>query len=571
MTDSTTRFSASMREGMANLSLRLKFVMQEGQIWLDENRMILLHTATLGALRKELVDTLGMERTRGLFARMGFQSGARDAQLAHKLRPGASDFGLLEIGPCLHVLEGIVRVTPIEVDIDIAKGKYYGDLLWEDSFEAEVHRQLFGTSDDPVCWMQIGYASGYTSSLMGRTVLYKETQCAGCGDAHCRIVGKPVSEWLDGEEMMKLYQPDPIMETMLQLQSEVESLRSLQHEIVQPQDLIGVSSGFLAAWGLAQRAASTDVTVLLLGETGVGKERFARALHSVSARCDKPFVAVNCAAIPEELIESELFGVERGGFTGAHQSRPGRFERADGGTLFLDEVGELSASAQAKLLRVLQEGELERVGDTRVRRVDVRVVAATNVEIEGAVREGRFRKDLLYRLNVYPVKIPSLRERLDDIPLLVERFIAKYSGRHGKRVLGLTDRAMSTLRAYQWPGNVRELENVVERGVILARSGGQITESDLFASLPPSVATSAASLDASGRPLRRDASAADALFDYMTREGLPLERVENLLIDIAIERAGGNLSQAARLLGMTRPQLAYRSRNRGKAGVTDDT
>jgi two-component system response regulator HydG len=565
VTDSTARFSASMREGIENLSRRLKFVRHEGHIWLGENRMILLHTATVGALRKELVDTLGLARTRGLFTRMGFQSGMRDAELARTLRPTASDFGLLELGPCLHVLEGNVRVTPIKVDIDIANGKYYGDHLWEDSFEAEVHQKIFGLSNDPVCWMQVGYAGGYTSTLMGRTILYKETLCSGCGDPHCRIVGKPVEEWPDGDEMLKLYTPDPVIETLLQLQSEVENLRSLQQEVAQPEELVGASTGFLAAWGLAQRAASSDVTVLLLGETGVGKERFARALHSVSQRRDKPFVAINCAAMPEELLEAELFGVARGAFTGAHQTRIGRFERADAGTLFLDEVGELSASAQAKLLRVLQEGEFERVGDDRMRNVDVRVIAATNVELTEAVRRGAFRKDLLYRLNVYPVTIPPLRERADDIPRLVERFIAKYSVRHSKRVLGLTDRAIATLRTYAWPGNVRELENAVERGVILARQGGQITELDLFAALPESADDGAASLDERGHPLRENADVADALFDHMMREGVPLDGIENMLIEAAVERAGGNLSQAARMLGITRPQLAYRWRNREKS------
>jgi two-component system, NtrC family, response regulator HydG len=566
VTDSTARFSESMREGIENLSRRLRFVRQEGHIWLGENRMILLHTAALGALRKELVDTLGLARTRGLFARMGFHSGTRDAELALKLRPASGDFGLLELGPCLHVLEGNVRVTPIEVRIDIANGVYYGDHLWEDSFEAEVHRHLFGASDEPVCWMQTGYASGYTSALMGRTILYKETMCSGCGDPHCRILGKPVEEWPDGEEMLELYRPDPVIETLLQLQSEVECLRSLQQEVAQPEDLVGASSGFMRAWGLARRAASSDVTVLLLGETGVGKERFARALHGVSRRHERPFVAMNCAAMPEDLIEAELFGVERGAFTGAYQARTGRFERADTGTLFLDEVGELSASAQAKLLRVLQEGEFERVGDTRSRKVDVRVIAATNVDLDDAVRRGVFRKDLLYRLNVYPVTIPPLRERTDDIPRLVERFIAKYSSRHGKRVLGLTDRAMATLRAYAWPGNVRELENAVERGVILARPGGQITEHDLFATLPQAqdADVETATLNESGHPVRQSTGTADALFDHMTREGIPLDRIENMLIEAAVTRAGGNLSLAARMLGITRPQLAYRWRNREK-------
>lgn len=370
--------------------------------------MILLHTATVGSLRKELVDTLGLERTRGLFTRMGFQSGMRDAELARTLRPTASDFGLLELGPCLHVLEGNVRVTPMEVDIDIAHGRYYSDHLWEDSFEAEVHQKIFGLSNTPVCWMQVGYASGYTSALLGCTILYKETLCSGCGDPHCRIVGKPVEEWADGDEMLKLYTPDPVIETLLQLQSEVENLRSLQQEVAQPEELVGASAGFLAAWGLAQRAASSDVTVLLLGETGVGKERFARALHGVSRRHDKPFVAINCAAMPEELLEAELFGVERGAFTGAHQTRIGRFERADTGTLFLDEVGELGVGA-GQASACTPEGEFERVGGDRVRKVDVRVIGATNVDLAEAVQRRAFRKDLLYRLNVYPVTIPPLR------------------------------------------------------------------------------------------------------------------------------------------------------------------
>jgi two-component system response regulator HydG len=193
-----------------------------------------------------------------------------------------------------------------------------------------------------------------------------------------------------------------------------------------------------------------------------------------------PLIAVNCAALPEQLIESELFGVEKGAFTGAQQSRPGRFERAHGGTLFLDEIGELSASAQVKLLRVLQEGELERIGDTRTRKVDVRVVAATNVDLKQAVEEGRFRRDLYYRLNVYPVTIPPLRDRKEDIALLAQRFLEKYLVRHSKKVLGITDQAMHALKQYSWPGNVRELENVIERGVILAPAGGRIDLADLF-------------------------------------------------------------------------------------------
>jgi transcriptional regulator with GAF, ATPase, and Fis domain len=210
------------------------------------------------------------------------------------------------------------------------------------------------------------------------------------------------------------------------------------------------------------------VSVLLTGETGVGKERFARALHTLSDRAGGPFVAVNCAALPAELIEAELFGVEKGAYTGAHATRAGRFERADGGTLFLDEVGDMPLPAQAKLLRVLQEGEVERLGAEQPRKVNVRLVAATNVDLEAAVAAGRFRRDLLYRLNVYPIAIPALRERTADIAPLAQHLLQRYAAQHHKRLLGFSDRAMAALQAHDWPGNVRELENLVERGVILA-------------------------------------------------------------------------------------------------------
>ncbi|AGW89989.1 phenol degradation transcriptional regulator PoxR [Cupriavidus sp. DF5525] len=567
MSSTTDKFSATMRDGLADLARRLRFAMEEGAIWLDEQRMILIHTATLGALRKELVDTMGMERARGLFMRMGFHSGMRDAEIARKLRGGHSDFGQLEIGPCLHTIEGVVRVTPVKVDIDIARGIYDGEFLWEDSFEGDVHRQLFGIVDEPACWMQIGYATGYTSALMGRTILYREVECIACGHAHCRIVGKPVEAWEDGQQVLAQYQPDPVIETILALQSEVEHLRALQGSPATPADLVGNSPGFRAAWGLLQRAAASNVTVLLLGETGVGKERFAQALHSVSGRADKPFVAVNCAAIPDELIESELFGVEKGAFTGANQSRPGRFERAHGGTLFLDELGELSASAQSKLLRVLQEGEVERVGGTGSRKVDVRLVAATNVDLAEAVKAGTFRKDLYYRLNVYPVTIPPLRERLDDIRALAERFVARYSARHGKRIVGITDRALAELRHYDWPGNVRELENVIERGVILASQGGQICAEHLFlpGTATPPVDT-APRLGAGGTLPELREAAVHALLDQMSEQQLALGDVETVLMEAAMQRANGNMSQAARLLGITRPQLAYRWKMRGTRG-----
>ncbi|MBS0317126.1 MAG: sigma 54-interacting transcriptional regulator, partial [Proteobacteria bacterium] len=339
------------------------------------------------------------------------------------------------------------------------------------------------------------------------------------------------------------------------LHSQVETLRSSLEPADELGPLVGRSKAFAGAVDLLRKAAATQVTVLLTGETGVGKERFARALHAMSARADKPFVAVNCAALPGELIESELFGAEKGAYTGAGAARPGRFERANGGTLMLDELGELPLPAQAKLLRVLQHGEIERLGATQARKVDVRVVAATNVDLESAVAAGRFRRDLLYRLNVYPIRIPPLRERVDDIEQLALHLLQRFCALHGKRVTGFTDRALDAMRRYPWPGNVRELENLIERGVILASAGEPVDLDALFPTLPtPAPVT----VNASGELERLPGGDCGSLYDDFQRRQLSLEALEDALINEAVGRADGNLSAAARALGLTRPQLSYR-------------
>ncbi|MCU7845276.1 MAG: sigma 54-interacting transcriptional regulator [Candidatus Thiodiazotropha sp. (ex Monitilora ramsayi)] len=543
--------------GLPTEDRNLHLTFDAGKILLNDHRMVLLHTHAMGALRKELMDTLGHDRARGVLTRMGYASGAKDAELARKLLPESSDEDLLMMGPRLHTLEGVVHVKPIKVDIDIRQRHFYGEFLWENSHEASEHLKLFGIHPEPVCWTQIGYASGYTSEIMGRFIAYREVECNAKGDRHCRIIGKPIEEWDDADEERRHYRPDPMAEQLLALQDEVSHLRDSLQEQTGIGDMVGASQAFKDACDMLRKVAESHVTVLLLGETGVGKEMFARALHSISPQVKSPFVAINCTTIPEELIESELFGVEKGAYTGALQSRPGRFERAHGGTLFLDEVGDLSMNAQAKLLRVLQEGEIERVGDTRTRKVDVRVIAATNVDLQEAVAAGRFRSDLYYRLNIYPVIIPPLRERKDDIPLLVERFLEKYTARHGKRVNSITERALQSLLDYNWPGNIRELENMIERGVIIVASGAAIDLKDLFPCLnmskdAPSVLPSTT----------QEAVPLDSLVEKVLDQSGSLEAVETLMLESAVDKANGNLSQAARLLGMTRPQLAYRLKKR---------
>ena len=545
-----------------SLGGNLELVITDGKIHLVDQRMVLLHTSTMASLRKELTDTLGLDRAKGVLMRMGYSSGTRDAEMVRRLVPNASDNDLYGVGPLLHTIEGIVKVTPLRVNMDVASSVCEGEFLWENSYEAELHLEQFGLHHEPVCWMQIGYACGYTSTLMGVFVHYREIDCMGQGDRACRIVGKTLDKWQDDgvEDELKYYRPDPLADQLLALQTEVENLRYSLDEGKTFGDMVGASPAFKAACELIQKVAESQVTTLLLGETGVGKEMFARSLHSISPRATKRFVAVNCAAIPEELIESELFGVEKGAFTGAHQSKPGRFERAHGGTLFLDEVGELSPAAQAKLLRVLQDGEFERVGDTRSRTADVRLVAATNRDLHADVEAGGFRRDLFFRLNTFPVPIPPLRERFEDIPLLTERFLGRFIARHGRRGLQIDPAAEAALSQYDWPGNVRELENMIERGVILAGPDNLIRIEHLF----PSVGQSGDPRTQASRQAATRGGGIDELLDGIHS----LDTLEHDLLEAAVERSGGNLSAAARLLGLTRPQLAYRLKKRRRAEGT---
>jgi len=533
-----------------DLQKLLRFETEEGRIWLEEERMILLGSSQMRALRKELIESLGIDRAKGLLIRMGYVAGERDADTARRLRPDAPLFDVFSVGPQSHMMTGQAKVSAVAFELDDEKHTFHGIYEWQNSFEAEIFLLEYGVSYEPVCWTQIGYASGFTSSFVGRRILFRELGCSGCGEESCRIEGRPAEEWDDAEELMRYYRPDRIADQLLTLQSQVSLLRENLTEAQSFGDLVGCSPKFLEVRELLSRAAPNRVTVLLLGETGVGKDMFAKAVHQGSPRRDKPFVAVNCAAIPKDLIEAELFGVEKGAYTGADQSRPGRFERAHEGTLFLDEVGELSLQAQAALLRVLQESELERVGDTRTRKVDVRLVTATNQNLEQAVSEGRFRADLLYRLNVYTVTVPPLRERSDDLPDLVRHFIDKYSTLHGKQVKGMTDRAFASLRSYHWPGNIRELGNVIERGMILAETGGEIGSEQLFPHLQGAGDESSGGVDMP-QPLSE-------LADELLERDCNLADLEAQMIDRAMAKSNGNVSQAAKLLGLSRPSLDYR-------------
>ena len=535
------------------LRAQLHFSPDSGHIKLYGQRMLLFHAAAFAELRRELIERLGMGPAREIIMRLGYLQGFEDGVAIRQDQGERPVEELLALGPRLREVEGFVRNHPIDAMVfDGERGAFWGDYVWTASCEAQAHLEQFGAGDEAACWIMLGYANGYCTAVTGLPVVWREIECVATGHSHCRVVGRALSDWgrLDADEG-DLRQIIPL--------PEAESRAAGDPTVPGGDHFVGSSPGFKAAADMVRRVARADATVLLLGESGVGKDRFARALHAMSRRAEAPLVAINCAAIPPELVEAELFGVERGAFTGAERSRQGRFERADGGTLFLDEIASLPHAAQGKLLRVLQEREFERVGDTRVRKVDVRIVAACNQDLREEVASGRFRADLFYRLNVYPVLIPPLRDRRDDIPLLVSLFLQRFTGVHEKRVAGLTRRAHQALWDYDWPGNVRELENIIERAVILCDDDEPIDTRHLFTGGETLNASSfAVSLGVDPAAVAGHDQARSRLAEAVLEDFQSFDDLEQDLLQAALRSAKGNLSAAARLLKMGRGQFEYR-------------
>jgi len=336
------------------------------------------------------------------------------------------------------------------------------------------------------------------------------------------------------------------------LREENRLLREALGEKYSHPNIVAVSPKMQEVLATVERVAPTNSTVLLGGESGVGKDLIARVIHEKSRRASGPFVKINSTAIPENLLESELFGYEKGAFTGATASKPGKFEMADKGTLFLDEIGDVPPVTQVKLLRVLQEREFERLGGTRTIKVDVRLLAATNRDLRAALEEGTFREDLYYRLNVVPIDIPPLRAHKEDIPGLANLFLARFTKESGRSeiITGISSAAMQLLVSHYWPGNVRELQNVIERACALAQ-GGELQSADI-------------QFDS---PRNRSASSPDAASDRFLPDGMTLDQWEDEMIRESLKRAGGNKSQAARLLGLSRNALRYRL---SKIGIDDN-
>jgi DNA-binding NtrC family response regulator len=546
MTRKFTAPSARVDVEHHHLAELVEFRPDQGIIRLHEQRVVLLSAAAMGLMRKELIDTLGLETARRLFLRFGYADGYHDAVSLRDRSKWSNPLDGLQAGIVLHRLEGIVRAEISVLEHDASAGRFHEDVIWHDSYVAEQHVHHYGTTKTPVCWSLVGYASGYASACLGQEVYFRESECIGQGATQCTVVGKDAKSWGDeleglrddfqggslGREVerlreavhQRLQEVDRRERLVAKRERELNLLRERVARHAASKQFVADSAGMQDVLELAARVAPLDTTVLVYGESGTGKEFIVRMIHDQSPRAGGPFVSINCAALTETLLESELFGHVRGAFTGAVRDKAGLFEVADHGTLFLDEIGEVAPTVQAKLLRALQEREIRRVGAERTIKVNARVVAATNRDLRAAVAVGTFREDLYFRLGAFVITVPPLRERREDIPALVYDFVRRAATRVKKDVETVSAEAMTALMSYRWPGNVRELEHAIERAVIVAR-GASIRVREL----PPEVSQKA-----------RQRAPDDGSFDLQAQERATIER--------ALERFRGNRKEAAEAL-----------------------
>jgi DNA-binding NtrC family response regulator len=531
-----------------HLAELLDFRPDQGIIRLHEQRVVILSAAAMGLLRKELVDTLGIDTARRVAIRFGFADGYHDAVNLRERSNWTDPVEGIRAGAVLHTLEGIVRADVRKIEHDAATGRFEEEVVWHDSYVAEQHVHHYGTTSAPVCWSLVGYASGFASACLGKEIYFRETSCVGQGNKQCVAIGRDAESWgsdleriradfqaatvgheverlreVVGKRVKELDRRERLLERR---ERELNLLRDRVNRHAASKNFIAGSQAMQDVLELAARVAPLDTTVLVYGESGTGKEFIVRLIHDQSPRASAPFVSINCAALTETLLESELFGHVRGAFTGAVRDKAGLFEVAGAGTIFLDEIGEIAPTVQAKLLRALQEREIRRVGAERSIRVNARVVAATNRDLRRAVEAGTFREDLYFRLGAFIITVPPLRDRREDIPPLVHNFLVRAAARMKKDVSSVSADAMTALMNYRWPGNVRELEHAVERAVILANN--------------PNIRVRDLSPEITQKAPRR---AGDDTLD--------LQEQERVMIERALERFSGNRRQAAEALNIS--------------------
>ena len=527
-----------MRPADLNIKELLELDPDGGVIRFAGQRALILDAVAMGLLREYLVENFGLAAARTVLTRFGFAHGWRMAEAMRVEFTWDSDDDWRRTGTRIHALQGLFRVERENAGLLYSEG-----VTLIGSYEAEQHLRHFGRSDAPVCWTICGLASGYVSRSDGDDVYILEDQCVGKGDPTCHIVGRTREQWGDAfAEDLRYFEPSRLVETLDEsLRSVTKTLKSAERklrareralaravpEVEEPLGLIAKSEPMRRVVDLAHRVAKVDSTLLITGESGAGKERIARLVHEESSRATGPFIAVNCGAITETLLESELFGHARGAFTGATQDRPGLFEAANRGTLLLDEVGEVSPGMQVKLLRTLQEREVRRVGENKSRPFDVRVIAATNRDLAHGVAAGQMRQDLYYRLKVVELRVPPLRDRRDDILPLARLLLAESALRMKREMTGLAPETANQLLHYAWPGNVRELQNAMERSAALAR-GTRVEVEDL----PEEIRGVSPGAAVTGGPIR------------------PLREIEKDYILAVLKKNDGNQTRAAVQLGI---------------------
>jgi transcriptional regulator with PAS, ATPase and Fis domain len=504
-----------------------------GMVHFAGQRALIFDAVSQGLLRKELVDSFGERVARGILSRYGYIHGRRLAETMKNKFKWDSDEDWKKAGARIYALQGLFMMDP---NGPIAFGPEGGS--WLVSYEAEQQVLHKGRSENSVCWTLSGLISGYLSFATGKEMYALEDKCTGKGDAICHVMIKSEEEWGDvvGGDLAVFKRvgidealrdvTTTLKRTESELREKTRKLSVIAKMEEDPTEIMTRSPEMRKLMELAKSIAATDSTVLITGESGAGKERVARFVHDQSARKDGPFIAVNCGAITETLLESELFGHARGAFTGAASDRPGLFEAANGGTLFLDEVGEITLPMQVKLLRALQEREIRRVGENKSRPINVRIVSATNKNLKVEVAEKRFREDIYYRLNVVELVVPPLRRRREDILPLARFLLAEAALQMKRPVDGLTAEAADQLVGYSWPGNVRELANAMERAVAVSKTN-RVDVGDFPAEVR-------------------------LVLPLVSDKGVPrfLRDVEKDCILAALEKTEGNRVKASELMGM---------------------
>ena len=486
-----------MRAADLDLLSLLDCSSEGGVVRFAGQRVVIMDAVALGLWRKELIETVGVTVARGVLTRFGFAHGWRTAQSLKDAFPWDNEREWRIAGGRVHMLQGVAHVDPGPPGgpaprRDQGQGGEeaapFAEATWRRSYEAEQHLLHHGRADEPVCWTMTGFASGYMSHVNGAEIYCLEDRCVAAGDPECHILGRTREAWGKTiEPTLQHYQREcldaalaevtrSLKQAERRLREHTRRLREAAGALDEVGGICARSAAMRRVLDLARRVAKVDATALITGESGAGKERVARLIHEESPRAKGLFLAVNCGAVTETLLESELFGHARGAFTGATTDRAGLFEAASGGTLLLDEIGEIPPAMQVKLLRVLQEREVRRVGESKPRPVDARIVAATNRDLSADVQAGRFRRDLYYRLRVVEIVVPPLRDRRDDILPLARAFLTRHAARLARATPALTPAAAEHLLRHAWPGNVRELENALERAVILTDGSIDLTD-----------------------------------------------------------------------------------------------